>query len=73
MSLPDLTPEKIITLQKNGTFCNNILHHIHCNTNESNFKDAMGILNKNGIDFHSTFSAVVVPKILINYMLLTVL
>ena len=68
MSLPELTPEKI-TLQKNDTFCYNILHHIHYNTNENYFTDAMGILHKKIIDLNSTFSSVVVPKILIKYLL----
>ena len=68
MSLPELTPKKIIKLQKKDTFCNYILHHIHCNTNENYFKDTMGILHKKVIDFNSTFLSVVVPKILIKYL-----
>ena len=46
LSLPELITEKIIKLQKNDTFCNNIMHHIHCKTNENYFTDAMGILLK---------------------------
>ena len=69
MSLPELTPEKIIKLQKNDTFCNNIIHHIHCNTNKNYFTDAMGISHKKVIDFNRTFSSVVIPKILIKYLL----
>ena len=71
MSLPELTPEKIIKLQKNDTFYNNIIHHMHCNTNNNYFTVAMGILHKKVIDFNSTFSSVVVPKILIRYLLHT--
>ena len=65
MSLPELTPENIIKLQKNDTFCNSIIHHLHCKSNEHYFKDATGILHKNITDFNSTYSSVVVPKILI--------
>ena len=54
MSLPELTPEKIIKLQKNDTFCNNILHHIYCDTNENYFTDAMGILHKNSLNQYTT-------------------
>ena len=46
MSLSKLTPEKITKLQKNDTFYNNLIHHIHCNTNKNYFTDAMGILHK---------------------------
>ena len=41
-----MVPEKIIQLQRNGTFCNNIIQHMHCNTNENYFTDAMDILHK---------------------------
>ena len=61
MSLPELTQEKKQTT-KNDTFCNNIIHHMHCNTNEKYFTDAMGILHKKVIDFNSIFLSVVVPK-----------
>ena len=71
MSLPELTPGKIIKLQKNDTFCNNIIHHMHCNTNENYFTDAMGILHKKVIDFNSTFLSVIRPKIFIRYLLHT--
>ena len=69
MSLPELIPEKIINLQKDDTFCNTIVHQIHCNIKENYFKDAMSILHKKVIDFNSTFSSVEVPKILIKYLL----
>ena len=69
MSFPELLPEKILTFQKNDTFCNKNLHHIHCNTNKNYFKDALCNLNKKVIDFNSTYLSVVVPKILIKYLL----
>ena len=53
---------------KNDTFCNNIIHHMHCNTNKNYFTDAMVILQK-VINFNSTFSSVVIPKMLIKYFL----
>ena len=46
MFLPEMTPEKVVQLQKNDTFCKNILQHIHCNTNENYFTDAIGIIHK---------------------------
>ena len=52
-------------------FENNILEHIHCTKNDNYFADTMGILYKKVIDFNSTFSAVVVPQILIKYLLHT--
>ena len=69
MSLPELTPEKVVQLPKNDTLCRNILQHMHCNTNENYFTDTMGILHKNVINFNSTFSSVVIPQILIKYLL----
>ena len=60
MSLIELTPEKVVQLQQNHTFCKNIFQHIHCNTIENYFTDAMGILHKNVIDLNSTFSSVVI-------------
>ena len=71
MSLPELTPEDIIQLQKNDTFCNSIIQHMHCNTNENYFTDAMGILINKAIYFKSTFSSVVRTKIFIKYLLHT--
>ena len=69
MSLPELTPDKIAKLQKNDTFCNNIITHIHCNLHKNYFTDTMGILLNEVIDFNSTFLSVVIPKILIKYLL----
>ena len=46
MSLPELTHRKSSSTAKNETFCKNILQHLHCNTNENYFTDAMGILHK---------------------------
>ena len=54
MSLPEFTPEKVVKLQKNDTFCKKILEHIHCSKNNY-FTDAMAILHKKVIDFNSTF------------------
>ena len=45
-SLPEFTMEKVVNLQKNYTFCKNILEHIHCSKNNNYFTDAMGILHK---------------------------
>ena len=45
------------------------LQHMHGNTNENYFTDAMSILHKEVIDFNSTFSSVIVPGILIKYLL----
>ena len=70
MSLLEFTPDKVIKLQKNDTFCKHILQHIHCSKNDNYFIDAMGILHKKVIDFNSTFSAVVIPQILIKCLLL---
>ena len=69
MSVPELTPHKVIKLQKNNTFYKNILKHLHCSKNNKYFIDATGILQKKGIDFNSTFSALVVPQILIKCLL----
>ena len=41
---------------------------MHCNTNENYFTDVMGILHQKVIDFNSTFSSVITPKILIKYL-----
>ena len=71
MSHPKLTSNKIIQLQKNDTFCNNIITHLHCNAHENYFTDAIGILHKKVIDFNSMFSSVVIPKILIKCLLHT--
>ena len=69
MSLPELAPEKVIKLQKNATFCKNILQHMHCNKNDNYFIDATSILHKEVIDFNSTFSVMVILQILIKYLL----
>ena len=70
MSLPEFTPDKVIKLQKNITFCKHILQHIHCSKNDNYFIDAMGILHKKVSNINSTFSAVVIPQILIKYCML---
>ena len=46
MSLPELSTDKVIKLQRNDTFCKNILEHIHCSKNDNYFIDTMGILQK---------------------------
>ena len=46
MSLPELTHEKVIKLQKSYVFCKNILQHIGCSKYDIYFKDALGILHK---------------------------
>ena len=71
MCLPEFTPDKVVQLQKNDPFCKNILGHIHCSKNDSCFTDTMGILHKKFINFNSTFSAVVIPQIIIKYLLHT--
>ena len=67
MSLPELTPEKVIKLQKGDMFCTDILQHIGCSKYDNYFKDAMGSLHKKVVDFSSVFSAIVVPQILKKY------
>ena len=67
-SLPEFTPEKVVKLQKNDTFCKYILEHINC-SKSNYFTDVMGILHKKVINFNSTFSAVVIPQIFIKYLL----
>ena len=69
MSLPEFTPDKVMKLQRNDTFCEHILQHIHHSNNANYFIDAMGILHEKVINFNSTFSAVVIPQILIKYLL----
>ena len=69
MSVPELTPDKVIKLQKSDMFCKNILQCIGCSKFEKYFQDAIGILHKKVVDFHSVFSAVVVPQILMKYLL----
>ena len=71
MSLPELTPDKVIKLQKNDTICKNILPRIHCSKNNNYFIDAVGILPKKFIKFNSTFSAMGIPQILIKNILHT--
>ena len=46
MSLLEFTSDKVLKLQKNNTFCKNILQHIHCSKNDNYFIDAMGIYIK---------------------------
>ena len=67
ISLSELTPKNQTT--KDDIFCNNIIHHIHCKSNENYFIDTMGILHKSITDFNIIFLSVVVPKILIKYLL----
>ena len=69
VSLTEFTLDKVVKLQKNDIFCKNILEHIYCSKNDNYFIDAMGILNQKVINFNSTFSAVVVPQILLKYLL----
>ena len=69
MSLLKLTPEKISQLTKNDTLCNHIITLLQCSSPEDYFTDTMDILHKKVIDFHSTFSSVVIPKILTKYLL----
>ena len=59
-SLPELTPEKMIKLQKSDVFGKNILQHIGCNKYDNYFEDAMGILHKKIVDLNSVFSAIVI-------------
>ena len=67
--LTRVDPRKNNPTAKNDTFCNIILQHMHCNTNENYFTNATGILHKRVRDFNSTFSSVAIPKILIKYLL----
>ena len=69
MSLLELTLEKVIKLQKNDTFCKNIIQYIDCSKYNNYFIDTRGILHKKVIDFNSTFSAVVILQMLIKYLL----
>ena len=69
MSLPELTPEKVIKLQKNDIVCKNIIHHISFSKYDNYFIDAIGILNKKVFDLNYVFSAIVIPQILIKYLL----
>ena len=71
MSLPKLTLDKIALLQQKDTFCNNISTCLHCNPHDKYFIDSMGILHKKVINFNSTSSYVIVPKILIKHLLHT--
>ena len=48
MSLQELTPGKVIKLQKSDMFYKNTLQLIGCNKYDNYFKDAMGILHKKG-------------------------
>ena len=69
MCLPELTLGKITQLQKDDTFCNNIITHLHYSSHENYFTDVMGTLHKKVIDFNSTSSSVIIPEILIKYLL----
>ena len=69
MSLPEFTPNKVAKLQRNDTFFKNIWELIHCSKNDNYFTDDIDILHKKVFNFNSTFSAVVVPQILIKYLL----
>ena len=69
MSLPELTPDKVIKLQESDVLCRIILQHMDCSKHKDYFQDATGTLHKKVIDFNSVFSAVVVPQILIKYLL----
>ena len=71
MSLSKLTPEKITQLQKNDIFCNNIINHMHCKLTWKLLHICHGHLTQKVTDFNSTFSPVVVPKIVIKYLLYT--
>ena len=42
---------------------------MHCNPHENYFTNTMGILHKKVIDFNSSFSSVVMPKVIIKYLL----
>ena len=46
MSLPKLTSKILTQLQKNDTFCNNIITYMHCSPCGNYFTDAIGILHK---------------------------
>ena len=46
MSLPELTSENVIKLQKNEMFCNNIILNIDCSKHDNYFIDATGILHE---------------------------
>ena len=75
MSLPELTPHRVIKLPKSNVFHKNILQQIACSKYENYFQDAMGILHKKVLDFNTVFSAVllfsVVPQYFIKYLLHT--
>ena len=69
MSMPELTPVKVIKLQKSYGFCKNALQHIGCSKFKNHFQDATGVILKKVVDFNIVFSAVVVTQILIKYVL----
>ena len=69
MSLPELTPEKVIKPQKNDIFCKNVIQHIGCSKYDNYFTDAISILYNKVVDFNSVFSAIVISQILIKYLL----
>ena len=69
MSILELTPEKVIKLPQNDIFYKSIMQHIGCSKYDSYFRDVTGIIHKKVIDFNSTFSAIVIPQILIKYLL----
>ena len=45
------------------------MQHIDCSKHNNYLKDASDILHKKVTEFNSTFSAVVIPQILIKYLL----
>ena len=69
MSLPELTPEKVIKLQKNDIFFKKIIQDISHSKYDNYFIDVIGILHKKVIDLNTIFSAIVIPQILIKYFL----
>ena len=52
-------------------FCNTIIQCIDCSKYDNYFIGAIGILPKKVIDFTNTFSAIVIPQILMKYLLHT--
>ena len=50
MSVPELTPDKVVKLPETDLFCKNILQHMCCSKHENYFQGATGILQKKVID-----------------------
>ena len=63
MSLLELKSEKVAKVQKNNTFCKNIIQHIDYSRHNSYFIDTTEILHKEVMAFNSTFSAIATPQI----------